>query len=203
MILHETAHAWFDGSFLADRWASEGFASWYAIQAAKAIGQKKVTGDPLTPALETLREPLNAWGPATPDTAPTRAEDAEYAAALKLASLTAQRAGADGLREVWQAIRDQRAAFQPTGAGAALERTTGAPDWRGLLDLLEDRTGRPTTTSGRRGSSAPNETDLLIDRDAARVGYRDVADRRGELADAAGRPRRAAGRGSTSRSAIC
>ena len=27
VTLHETAHAWFDGSLLADRWANEGFAS--------------------------------------------------------------------------------------------------------------------------------------------------------------------------------
>jgi hypothetical protein len=177
VILHEAAHAWFDGSFLADRWASEGFSSWYAIQAAKAIGEKKVTGDPLTPALAKLREPLNAWGPATPDTAPTKAEDAEYAAALTLASLTAERAGPDGLRAVWQAIRDQRAPFQPAGAGLALERTSGAPDWRGLLDLLEDRTGRSYDDLWTAWVLRPNETDLLIDRDAAKVGYRDVADR--------------------------
>ena len=42
VVLHEAAHAWFDGGLLADRWASEGFASWYALQAATAIGEKKV-----------------------------------------------------------------------------------------------------------------------------------------------------------------
>jgi hypothetical protein len=183
VILHEAAHAWFDGSFLADRWASEGFSSWYAIQTAKAIGEKKVSGDPLTPALAKLRQPLNAWGPATPDTAPTPAEDAEYAAALKLASLVAQRAGPEGLRGVWQAIREGRAAYQPggaqTGATASPERATGAPDWRGLLDLLEDRTGRSYDDLWTAWVLRPNETDLLIDRDAARVGYQEVADRAG------------------------
>ena len=34
VVLHEAAHAWFDGSLLADRWANEGFASWYALDAA-------------------------------------------------------------------------------------------------------------------------------------------------------------------------
>ncbi len=187
VVLHELAHAWFDGGLLADRWANEGFASWYALQAAKAIGAKGVTGDPLTPALAKLRVPLNAWGPPNADGTSTPAENAEYAAALRLATLVAQRAGPDGLRSLWQAISDRRAAYQPDWSSAAssasapavVERTDAAPDWRGLLDLLEEGTGKDFTDLWTAWVVRPAEADLIIDRDAARTGYAEVAARAG------------------------
>ena len=30
IVLHELAHAWFNGGLVADRWAAEAFASYYA-----------------------------------------------------------------------------------------------------------------------------------------------------------------------------
>jgi hypothetical protein len=175
VVLHEAAHAWFDGALLADRWASEGFASWYALRAAKAIGEKKVTGNVLTPALEAVRVPLNAWGP--PDQSTPAVEDAEYAASLQLATLIGQRAGASGLTAVWQAIREQRAAYQPTGSDASLETSAAAPDWRELLDLLEERT---TSTYGDLWSAwvlRPADEALLADRASVRLRYGAVAGR--------------------------
>jgi hypothetical protein len=177
VVLHEAAHAWFDGGLLADRWASEGFASYYALRAAKAIGEKKVTGDVLTPALAKVEIPLNAW--ATPGAASPAVENAEYAAALKLATLIGDRAGPDGLRAVWQAIRTQRAAYQPTGDRAALETTTAAPDWRGLLDVLEERTGATYDDLWQTWVVRPADAQLLADRASARTRYAAVAARSG------------------------
>ena len=62
VVLHEAAHAWFNGSLLADRWANEAFASYYATVAAADI-DKKIRADELTDELEKSRIPLNAWGP--------------------------------------------------------------------------------------------------------------------------------------------
>ena len=31
VVLHEAAHAWFNGALLADRWANEAFASYYGL----------------------------------------------------------------------------------------------------------------------------------------------------------------------------
>ena len=186
VILHEAAHAWFDGGLLADRWASEGFASWYAVRAAAAIGEKKITGNPLTPALEKVRAPLNAWGPAgaAAAAADPLAEEAEYAAALKLAGLIAVRAGPDGLASVWQAIHDRQAAYQPTsagaGAGAGVELSTAAPDWRGLLDLLEDQTGKRFDDLWSAWVVRPAEAGLLTERAAARDRYDAIRTRAGE-----------------------
>ena len=175
VVLREAAHAWFDGGLVADRWASEGFASWYALRAAKTIGEKKVTGDVLTPALEKSRVPLNAWSPPGQDDATIQA--AEYAAALQLATKIGERAGPSGLSAVWRAIREQRAAYQPTGTAASLETSTAPPDWRGLLDLFEEQTGSTYDDLWRAWVVRSADEPLLADRTSARLRYASVANR--------------------------
>ena len=177
VVLHEAAHAWFDGRLLADRWATEGFASFYALRAAKAIGEKNVKADTLTPKLAAVRVPLNAWG--APGQDPPAVEDAEYAAALQLASEIGKKAGTTGLSAVWQAIHESRAAYQPVGTGASLETATGAPDWRGLLDLLEERTGASFSDLWSTWVVRPAEASLLDARESARTRYRTTSARAG------------------------
>ena len=261
VILHEAAHAWFDGRLLAERWASEGFASWYAVRAAAAIGEKKATGDALTPALEKVRIPLNAWAlpgatvptpsdpgtgdpgaspapgaspepgasdpgstaspdasaPASSDPSPSASsssdpggtatpggttpaaagpgaagpgvagpavvdpniDEAEYAAALKLAGLIAKRAGPEALSGVWQSIHDDVAAYQPAGDRVDVERMGAAPDWRGLLDQLEDTTGKRFDDLWAAWVVRPSEMSLLSDRAAARARYDAIVARAG------------------------
>ena len=40
VVLHELAHAWFNGHLLADRWANEAFASYYGLDAAARLKVK-------------------------------------------------------------------------------------------------------------------------------------------------------------------
>ncbi|HET7030962.1 MAG TPA: hypothetical protein VFI34_10660 [Candidatus Limnocylindrales bacterium] len=174
VVLHEAAHAWFDGSLLADRWANEGFASYYAYRAAAAL-KIKVTPPAITPAQEPLRLPLNAW-PA-PGAAPTATDDLEYAAAYELASAVATRATPAQLQAVWQAIHEHRAAYQPSGAGVSPETVDAAPDWRGLLDVLEAQTGAPYDDLWRTWVIRPGEDVLLDQRAAARARYEGVVQR--------------------------
>ena len=148
VVLHESAHAWFNGALLNDRWANEAFASYYGLEAASAL-KVKAAGDALTPDLEAARIPLNAWGPVGREGAKT--EDYAYAATLALARAIAKRAGQDGLRAVWADAAAHVGAYQPrvgdaptsaVGGGAGRPETVeGPPDWRGLLDLLEADTG--------------------------------------------------------------
>jgi len=179
VVLHEAAHAWFDGSLLADRWASEGFASSYAVQAAAAIGEKMVPGSALTPALEALRVPLNAWGLPPAAGGSSSVDEAEYAASQKLAGLIAERAGPDGLPAVWRTIYEGQAAYQPTAEGVAPELATAAPDWRGLLDLLEDKTGKRFDDLWSTWVVRPSEAALLAEREAARQRYDAIRTRAG------------------------
>ena len=87
---------------LADRWANEGFATWYALDAAGKLGMK-VSPSAVSPDQQAARIPLSAWGPVGRDEAAT--EDYGYTASAELARLIAARAGPDGLASVWQAAR--------------------------------------------------------------------------------------------------
>jgi hypothetical protein len=171
VILHEAAHAWFDGRLLADRWATEGFASYYALQAATALEVKGVRGGVLTPDLEKVRVPLNDWDGPSADGSSSPVDDAEYAAALNVATEIAKRAGPTGLSAVWRSILDSRATYQPAGAGSDVETVPGAPDWRGLVDLLRERADVDVTDLWSAWVVRPNEAGLLADRAAARARY--------------------------------
>jgi len=197
VTLHEMAHAWFDGGLLADRWANEGFASWYALDAASKL-KLKVAPAELTREMIAARIPLNAWNPLATDD--KLIEDYGYAASARLAGLVAKRAGPDALAKVWQAIRDGVAPYQPTGLrspdGAATNGIGGesmpgsdvaptetrptAPDWRGLLDMLEDRTGQRYDDLWRAWVVRDEEVGLLDARAAARRQYDEVVAKAGE-----------------------
>ena len=140
----------------------------------------KATGDTVTPALEAARIPLNAWG-AIGD-ASSATEDYAYAATLTLAEAIAKRAGADGLRTVWANAAGRIGAYQPTtptggavsggaGGAAAPEMVDGPPDWRGLLDLLEDDTRASYADLWRTWVARDVDLPLLDARAAARTRY--------------------------------
>lgn len=164
VVLHEAAHSWFNGSLLADRWANEAFASYYATEVADDLKVKAGT-DELTDELRAARIPLNAWGPVgTEDVAQ---EDYAYAASLALARLIAERAGDEALAAVWSAAAERVGAYQPDGG--APELVTAAPDWRGLLDLLEAGSGSTSFDDlWRDWVARPTDLPLLDARAAAR-----------------------------------
>jgi hypothetical protein len=166
VVLHEAAHTWFNGSILADRWSNEAFASYYAELAAADI-KTKVTTDRLTAELQKSKVPLNSWGAV--GTLEVPQEDYAYAAALVLAREIAKRAGERGLREVWGDAAERISAYQPSSGG---EEIVGGPvDWRGLLDLLEERTGKSFDDLWRAWVARPEDLPLLDARAAARTRY--------------------------------
>ncbi len=175
VVLHEAAHAWFNGSLLADRWSNEAFASYYGTVVA-ADTDRKVAPEPLTPALEKARIPLNAWGPV--GTVDVTEEDYAYAASLQLARSIAERTGLDGLKAVWAAVSDRRSAYQPVGGG---DEVVGGPvDWRGLLDLLEARGDATYDDLWRTWVARPEDIALLDARLAARTRYESFLETVGE-----------------------
>jgi hypothetical protein len=167
VVLHEASHVWFNGALLTDRWANEAFATYYALAAAKRLKQK-VTIDAITPP-QKGRIPLNAWGAVGRDTVAT--EDYAYAASLSLARSIARRAGTEGLKRVWAAAAGRLATYQPVGGTAPPEATDAAPDWRNLLDLLEEETGKSYADLWRRWVVRPTELTLLGERAATRAEY--------------------------------
>ncbi len=179
VALHEAAHGWFNGSLLADRWSSEGFASLYGERAGARLKQKD-TSPKLTASIRKSAIPLNAWAGLEGDAADAdRATEAYgYAASLALARAIAERAGDDGLRALWSAAAGRVAAYQPpsiAGDGTAQpwapETVDGPPDWRRLLDLLEDGTGTGFADLWQKWVVRSDEASLLDARAAARTAY--------------------------------
>lgn len=178
VILHEAAHAWFNGALLADRWASEGFASLYAEEVAQALGLE-VAPDALTDEARAAAVPLNAWDPESD----ADSEAYGYAAALELARQVRNRAGDEVLRQVWADAAARVGAYQPEGRAAAdaaaaiddavePEQAAGPPDWRGLLDLLEERSGTSFEDLWRGWVVRPEDAPLLEARRESRAAYR-------------------------------
>ena len=176
VVLHEAAHAWFNGSLLADRWANEAFASYYGVQAGNAL-KIDTSGNELTDTLRESAIPLNAWGPVGKES--TAIEDYAYAATLALANAIAERAGPDGLRAVWADASGRIGAYQPPEAGRTgvdgqpwtPETIAGPPDWRVLLDLLEADTPATYDDLWRTWVAREEDLPLLDDRAAARARY--------------------------------
>jgi hypothetical protein len=185
VVLHESAHAWFNGSLLADRWADEGFASYYGLQAAKALGIK-ASADPLTDALKKARIPLNAWGAIGREDDKT--EDYAYAATVVLAQAIADRAGPDALKAVWADAAAKVGAYQPPAASGAAATSTPAapetvsdpPDWRGLLDLLEEHSTSSFDDLWRTWVARDSDLPLLDARATARADYDAVVAQAGD-----------------------
>jgi hypothetical protein len=165
VVLHEAAHAWFNGRLVADRWAAEAFASYYADQAAHVL-KIKITSPVLTAALRASAFPLNAW-PAI-GTASPAAESYGYAASLAFARAVAARAGPVAMRAIWARAAAGIGAYQPASGNEVLGR---APDWRGLLDLFEDTTGHSFTDLWRAWIARPEDLPLLDARASARAAY--------------------------------
>jgi hypothetical protein len=186
VVIHEAAHAWFDGALLADRWAAEGFASYYGADVAREMSVPSASaGAGVSPTLEGGRIALNAWGPPGQDDGPT--DDYAYAASLALARAIAERAGPDALRAVWADASERVGAYQPvipdglsTSTTRQPEMTDAAPDWRGLLDLLEDRTGASFDDLWRTWVARDSDVELLDQRAAARAAYAEVLTHTGD-----------------------
>ena len=172
VVLHEAAHVWFNGALLRDRWANEAFASYYAEAAGTELDEE-IRVVELTDELRESAFPLNEWGEA--GGADGTAEDYGYGASLAVGRAIAERAGDEGLRRVWAAAEANRAAYQPPAVDAGVNRQpeqgNGAPDWRGLLDLLEDITGRPYDDLWREWVVRDAEVGLLAERRVARDEY--------------------------------
>jgi hypothetical protein len=174
VVIHELAHAWFNGRLVADRWAAEAFASYYGELATRELGLDIRPVDPVEPGAGAI--PLNAWeagGTQDPAT-----ELYAYAASLQLARDVAQRAGAEAMRAVWSDAARGIGAYQPDAS--AEEPVPGAPDWRGLLDLLEDHTGQGFGDLWHTWVARPEDLTVLDARSVARTAYSQAVEAAGE-----------------------
>ena len=127
-VIHQVAHGWFNGDLLADRWANEGFATFYALRAAAELGETakrpQMTDDARAASL-----PLNAWAPSDGQGTTTAADSYGYAASLALATALADRVGTDVLAKAWSDAAAGTGAYQPP-----LDADAGGRRGRGCHD---------------------------------------------------------------------
>ena len=167
VILHETAHLWFNSNLLGDRWAQEGFASYYAEQAVARLGYTD-HAPVLTDRMRQSAVPLNDWVVSPQANSPVDAY--LYGASLEVAKQIAATAGQAGLTRVWTAATSGALAFQPAD-GARPELGAGETDWRRLLDLLEQTTNRSYSSLWASWVVDPSETAFLEQRDTALAAF--------------------------------
>jgi len=168
--LHEAAHIWFNGTLFDERWINEGWAEFYAVQAARAIGEQG-SAFSLTDELLALRIPLNDWG--VPGSEDPDTEHFAYAASYHVTSLILARTDLEGLRAVWRGVANGEMSYQPVG-------DTADPDmgvdfqlarWQQLLDLLDERTGRAFDDIWTEWIVDAAQRSLMEDRSDARDRY--------------------------------
>ena len=174
VILHGAAHAWFNVALVEDRWIAEGFAGLATAEAGAALGIE-VRSPAMTVEAVGHAGPLNAWVVGGPD------DDFGYAASLQLARNIAARAGATALRAAWADAAAGTFAYQPTdppveGSVDSPERGAGPVDWRTLLDLIEEHSGRSFDGLWRAWVVRPSDAALLDARADARALYAATAD---------------------------
>jgi len=171
VVLHEAAHMWFNDDLSTDRWIDEGFASYYAQQALRSLGM--VDHSPvLTDRLTQAALPFNDWASAgQPGSA---ADGYLYAATLEVARQIGLEAGPGVLRTVWTDARSGTAAYQPLTGPRTETVVKGDLDWRRLLDLLEQKTGRSFQAIWRNWVISPGQSSLLRQRSSALTSYADA-----------------------------
>lgn len=178
--IHEAAHGWFSGAMVADRWAAEGFAAMYAQRVALQL-EIKDTSPVLTDTLKAAHVPLNDWASTTTPADPA-SEAYGFAASLAAAAQITDAAGDVAMQEVWSDAAAHVGAYQPainasppgpavTGSPAQPELVSTAPDWRGLLDLVEVRSGKDLSDLWRRWVVDDAQAPLLDERVVARMSY--------------------------------
>jgi hypothetical protein len=159
VVLHEASHAWFNGWLLTDRWAAEGFASYYAGLAAKPL-KVAVPSGLLTEPLMAAKVPLNAWQPdiVASRGSGDRTQDAyAFAASRKLAELIAQRAGPAGLTRVWAAAAAGESADQPAHGSGEVERDVGgAPAPEPSTEPSAEPSAEPSEEPSAESSVGPS-----------------------------------------------
>ncbi len=172
VAIHELAHLWFDGSFFGDRWIADGFAIFYGNRVAASL-KLKPRDESITPALQAAAIPLNAWTATGTDLVNRYGR----AAAVSLASRLYELVGADGLQTVWRAASGREAAYQPKSLAGPSQVSDGPPDWRGLLDLVAERTGVDATSLWLNLVVTTDQQALLAKRAMLRRAYQALIDR--------------------------
>ncbi|MEM7143097.1 MAG: M1 family aminopeptidase [Actinomycetota bacterium] len=137
LLIHEIAHAWFNGDFASARWINEGFAEYFGIRIAEELAPGEVeTFEAVTPN-SAGNVDLNAWRVPGAFVDAEVAEQSErwgYAASFQVMNAIAEEIGEEKFRESVVALFDRVNPYEPSLDAPG--RTS--VDWRDVLDAFEE-----------------------------------------------------------------
>jgi hypothetical protein len=180
-ILHEAAHAWFNGNLFEGRWINEGLADTYAADALHQVGEGEFQPRSVTPS-DQGAVPLDGWTHPGRITEPEveQREQYGYEASWSVIRSLFVELGPERMRDVLNAAEDHEIAYVGAGRAETLNRPS---DWRFLLDLVEERGGAPGAEAlFRRFVIRPEDAALLDARALARNRYADLVRAAGDWA---------------------
>lgn len=172
VMIHEAAHAWFDGQFVDERWITEGLAETYSEKVLETI--ESDGADVVLPSVspsDAAAFPLDTWPePSSIDDEATDARETfGYDAAWTVMRQIVREVGDERMREVFSAIEAQTIPYRGEGEPEVLTRRADA---RRFLDLVEEVGGaRDIADLYRTWVLGPFEAGRLDDREAARARY--------------------------------
>jgi hypothetical protein len=172
VIIHETAHAWFNDSLFDSRWINEGLADTVAALVLSDVYDRDIAPD--RPRTSAAAPALNDWE--TPDFADEDVDAVEeygYNASWHVVDAIFDQMGQKGLEEVLAAATNDEIAY----VGAVDPEPVGPiDDWRRFLDLVEERGGAEVASALFADLVvAASERPALEARTAAREAYRHLA----------------------------
>jgi hypothetical protein len=173
-IIHEAAHAWFNGDLFADRWVGEGLANTYAAAVLVELGEEEQLPD--RPRSGDAGEvDLETWlFPGRVDDETSARETYGYNASWYVVHEIFVEIEADGLRAVLAAAEADQIAYR--GAGVP-EHVPSTNNWRRFLDLLEEVGGSERAEELFRDLVTTSAQDrMLDDRAVARAAYADLVE---------------------------
>ena len=145
IIVHETAHAWFNGGLFAQRWISEGLADEYASRVIAAEG-RTVAGPDKVSVRDKAAFRLNDWPPPSRvDATTTASETYGYDASWTVIGSIVDDVGEAKMHDVFAAAAAHTVTY--VGSGPAETSAPAVADWRRFLDLVED-VGGSTKAAG-------------------------------------------------------
>lgn len=169
VILHELAHLWFNDALFAGRWINEALAEEFSTQALAELGEDPGAPLPVDPAGPgALR--LNEWGEVDLQEGDTEAQEVYgYNTSWAVLRRVVDEVGLEPVAEAVQLADAHLLPYRADTVDTTLLRT---PDWRTLLDLLEEVAGATTAEAVfRELVVTPAQAEQLDERAAARADY--------------------------------
>ena len=180
VILHETAHAWFNRKEFDDRWVSEGFAEDFASRAVQRSGGTQ--DEPTKPDLKSEGTvTLNEWSDPDFDGADSESvEEFGYNASFYVMRTISNEIGPKKMAAAVQSAFEDEAAY---GVRGVADELTEPFDWRNMLDAFELVGGSKTAPRLFRDYVVADfQRDALEDRTAALKAYRKLEELGGSWA---------------------